>query len=356
MVRAVPTLRQERALLASGARLVAGMDEVGRGALAGPVSVGVVVVDAATRTGPKGVADSKLLTPAAREAIAPAVRRWAVAWGVGHAGPAEIDEVGIIAALRMAGRRALAQVRLMCGDVDVVVLDGKHDWLSTPVARPVRGGGRPGRRRARPRRPDADQGRHDLHVGGRRQRAGQGGAGRRSWSSSRSGTRSTPGTRTRATAPRPTWTPWGCTGRRRSTADPGTCPELPRRWDDVVVSAEDLENYETEMELALYREYRDVVGLFSYVVETERRFYLANQVDLQVRSAAGEVYFELRLADAWVWDVYRSARFVKSVRVVTFNTTPSGYLRSRTTGSLADKKHRTSISMSCPGRKGAIGA
>ncbi|WP_369371895.1 ribonuclease HII [Promicromonospora sp. Populi] len=131
-MRAVPTLRQERALLASGARLVAGMDEVGRGALAGPVSVGVVVVDAATRTGPKGVADSKLLTPAAREAIAPAVRRWAVAWGVGHAGPAEIDEHGIIAALRMAGRRALAQVRLVCGDVDVVVLDGKHNWLSTP--------------------------------------------------------------------------------------------------------------------------------------------------------------------------------------------------------------------------------
>ena len=49
------------------------------------------------------------------------------------------------------------------------------------------------------------------------------------------------------------------------------------------MSAEDLENYETEMELQLYREYRDVVGLFAYVVETERRFYLANQVDLQVR-------------------------------------------------------------------------
>lgn len=88
--------------------------------------------------------------------------------------------------------------------------------------------------------------------------------------------------------------------------------------DDGRVSAEDLENYETDMELALYREYRDVVNLFAYVVETERRFYLANQVDLQVRSAAGEVYFELALADAWVWDVYRSARFVKSVRVVTF--------------------------------------
>lgn len=84
------------------------------------------------------------------------------------------------------------------------------------------------------------------------------------------------------------------------------------------MSAEDLENYETDAELALYREYRDVVGLFSYVVETERRFYLANQVDLQARSTAGEIYFELTLNDAWVWDVYRSARFVRSVRVVTF--------------------------------------
>ncbi len=84
------------------------------------------------------------------------------------------------------------------------------------------------------------------------------------------------------------------------------------------MSAEDLDNYETEMELALYREYRDVVGLFTYVVETERRFYLANSVDVVPRSADGEVYFELTLVDAWVWDVYRSARFVKTVRVVTF--------------------------------------
>ncbi len=84
------------------------------------------------------------------------------------------------------------------------------------------------------------------------------------------------------------------------------------------MSAEDLENYETEMELQLYREYRDVVSLFSYVVETERRFYLANRVDLNVRSSGGEVYFEVTMNDAWVWDVYRPARFVKSVRVVTF--------------------------------------
>lgn len=84
------------------------------------------------------------------------------------------------------------------------------------------------------------------------------------------------------------------------------------------MSMQDLENYESDLELQLYREYRDVVGLFTYVVETERRFYLANQVDLQVRTAGGEVFYELTLADAWVWDVYRSSRFVRSVRVVTF--------------------------------------
>ena len=85
------------------------------------------------------------------------------------------------------------------------------------------------------------------------------------------------------------------------------------------MSAEDLERYETDMELQLYREYRDVVGLFKYVVETERRFYLANEVALDVRNSRdGEVFFELTLGDAWVWDMYRPARFVKNVRVVTF--------------------------------------
>ncbi|HEX3812089.1 MAG TPA: DUF2469 domain-containing protein [Mycobacteriales bacterium] len=84
------------------------------------------------------------------------------------------------------------------------------------------------------------------------------------------------------------------------------------------MSAEDLEKYETEMELTLYREYRDIVRQFTYVVETERRFYLANAVDLQVRNAGGEVYFEVRMQDAWVWDMYRPARFVKDVHILTF--------------------------------------
>jgi adenine specific DNA methylase Mod len=55
------------------------------------------------------------------------------------------------------------------------------------------------------------------------------------------------------------------------------------------MSAEDLEKYETEMELSLYREYKDIVGQFSYVVETERRFYLANSVELVPRNTEGEV-------------------------------------------------------------------
>ena len=84
------------------------------------------------------------------------------------------------------------------------------------------------------------------------------------------------------------------------------------------MSAEDLERYETEIELQLYREYRDVLKMFRYVVETERRFYLANDVRLHVRNDDGQTYFELELRDAWVWDMYRPARFVSNVRVVTF--------------------------------------
>jgi len=86
------------------------------------------------------------------------------------------------------------------------------------------------------------------------------------------------------------------------------------------MSTEDLEKYETEMELQLYREYRDIVRQFSYVVETERRFYLANSVDMNLRTDDDRTYFELEMHDAWVWDMYRPgpARFVSSVRVVTF--------------------------------------
>ncbi|HZT68087.1 MAG TPA: DUF2469 domain-containing protein [Acidimicrobiales bacterium] len=84
------------------------------------------------------------------------------------------------------------------------------------------------------------------------------------------------------------------------------------------MSAEDLERYETEIELQLYQEYRAVLPMFKYVVETERRFYLANEVRMDPRNEGGRTYFEIELRDAWVWDMYRPARFVSSVKVVTF--------------------------------------
>ena len=85
------------------------------------------------------------------------------------------------------------------------------------------------------------------------------------------------------------------------------------------MSEEDLERYEAEMELKLYREYRDVVGMFSYIVETERRFYLTNDVSLTPHGEGDATWFELELSDAWVWDMYRPARFVPHVRVMTFH-------------------------------------
>lgn len=124
-----PSLRVERELQRAGHPLLAGMDEVGRGALAGPVTVGVVVIDESSRTAPAGVRDSKLLTPGAREAMAPRLRRWARAWAVGHAGADEIDAVGIMRALRLAGLRALARLEVT---PDLVLLDGNHDWLTDP--------------------------------------------------------------------------------------------------------------------------------------------------------------------------------------------------------------------------------
>jgi hypothetical protein len=81
-----------------------------------------------------------------------------------------------------------------------------------------------------------------------------------------------------------------------------------------VNEGDDIERFEEERELELYREYRDVVPMFTYVVETERRFYLANVVDVQQRE---DGWVEVRLSDAWVWDMFRPARFVSNVRVMT---------------------------------------
>lgn len=83
------------------------------------------------------------------------------------------------------------------------------------------------------------------------------------------------------------------------------------------MSEEDIERFEDDMELRLWREYRDVLPMFSHVVETERRFYLANHVEVTPHEGPGGTWFEVELADAWVWDMYRPARFVSKVRVVS---------------------------------------
>ncbi len=84
------------------------------------------------------------------------------------------------------------------------------------------------------------------------------------------------------------------------------------------MSTGDLDDYEAEVELQLFREYKDVCPMFRYVVETERRFYLANEVERKVHTEDGRTVVELELRDAWVWDMYRQNRFVSSVSVLTF--------------------------------------
>ncbi|MET1034170.1 MAG: ribonuclease HII [Arthrobacter sp.] len=125
---AEPTLEAELRLAAGGHRLIGGCDEVGRGALAGPVSVGLVVVDPLAAAPLPGVRDSKLLSAGQREALAPRIRAWAAAWGVGHASAAEIDTLGLVPALRLAGVRAWAAASATARP-DVVLLDGNLDWL-----------------------------------------------------------------------------------------------------------------------------------------------------------------------------------------------------------------------------------
>jgi hypothetical protein len=88
--------------------------------------------------------------------------------------------------------------------------------------------------------------------------------------------------------------------------------------EPTLSAEEDLDQFEAEIELALYQEYRAVLPMFRYVVETERRFYLANEVTVVPHESAGATHFEVELGDAWVWDMYRPARFVSSVKVVTF--------------------------------------
>jgi ribonuclease HII len=138
---AAPTLEIERALFVD-ADFVIGIDEVGRGALAGPVAVGAWAVRPAEAEAgfPEGLRDSKLLTEKARERLAPETQRWAFATAVGWATPTEIDEFGITQCLAAAAVRALADLYRAGVPVDraAVLLDGSHDWLSPGLTQPLR--------------------------------------------------------------------------------------------------------------------------------------------------------------------------------------------------------------------------
>ena len=127
--------------------LVGGMDEVGRGSLAGPVTVGLAVVSRDTSPSvPAGLADSKQLTARRRQALVEPCQQWVTDWAVASSGPAEIDALGIVGALRLAGQRALAQVAARAHTPGLVILDGTSDWLSVPaqdLLSPLQAGGAP---------------------------------------------------------------------------------------------------------------------------------------------------------------------------------------------------------------------
>lgn len=125
-----PSFGVERRLLAESGGYLAAVDEVGRGALAGPVTVGAVLIDATCGTAPEGLRDSKLLSAAARQRLVEPIRSWAVASAVGHASPDEIDRSGIMAALTLAAIRALAGLGR---NPDIVLLDGTVDFLNPPL-------------------------------------------------------------------------------------------------------------------------------------------------------------------------------------------------------------------------------
>ena len=134
-----PTLEYEAGLHARGHRYVIGCDEVGRGAIAGPVAVGLAVVDAGVGAHPSGLRDSKMLAEKRREELAPLAAGWALFTAVGLASPDEVDRIGIIAALALAGKRALTHLHQQGVAVreSIILLDGSHDWLTPSLASPL---------------------------------------------------------------------------------------------------------------------------------------------------------------------------------------------------------------------------
>lgn len=121
-------LVEEQRWVAQGARWIAGMDEVGRGALAGPVAVAAALLAAPLQLPPAGLDDSKKLTARRRESLVSEIEQWAHV-RVGYASAAEIDRYGLSHCLGLAGQRALSQLP---HTPDVLFLDGRHQFLPTP--------------------------------------------------------------------------------------------------------------------------------------------------------------------------------------------------------------------------------
>ena len=124
-----PTRQLERVLREQGYEIVVGVDEVGRGAWAGPLAVGAAIVPQDRRV--NGIRDSKMLPERDRERLFTKVSGWCLAWGVGMASETECDELGMSAAQRLAARRALEQLGVK---PDVAVVDGLWDFVSPHVA------------------------------------------------------------------------------------------------------------------------------------------------------------------------------------------------------------------------------
>jgi len=127
-----PGLRHERSLWESGVEVVAGMDEVGKGAWAGPLTVGAAIVPKDRRI--YKVRDSKLLTEGEREAMFDRIADWCEAWSVGHASHRECDELGMSAAQILAARRALDGLGV---HAERVLLDGKWDFVRDGRAKTI---------------------------------------------------------------------------------------------------------------------------------------------------------------------------------------------------------------------------
>jgi ribonuclease HII len=132
-----PGLEAERRWWEAGARWVVGIDEVGRGAWAGPISVGAAVLPRERRV--YKVRDSKQLSEVEREALFDRVADWCERWAVGHATPQECDELGMSAAQKLATRRALEGLGI---SVDAVLLDGNWDFAGRSNTELIVGGDR----------------------------------------------------------------------------------------------------------------------------------------------------------------------------------------------------------------------